>query len=339
MSSSPLPPPELDTATRPIAEGNAARSGKLAPYLAEAFRAHARGRWKGSTEYALLDATLARRLAMRPRADLLLTAQDASRTFVEFEVSRADPVANQVKFLVAAQAGAFGDRDVLVCMLSPDIRRGKRSLSAEFGRHLRTAGMNAFTLSLLPGLSPREVRRLNQLSEAEIAHASLPVASEFERVLSVIEPRGELDHRIHFAGDVTDVVANIWAWNDAMAGAGADLWAGRAAQFFAFDPLSRSFAPSKFCAFLPTARPGGPAAPPTMTMPTYMSLGERDPRFDGHRARTHLANRLGFQLIEASSDRDRARAEAFSRWTAALGPALSVRASAHYLVPPRWYAE
>ena len=68
--------------------------------------------------------------------------------------ARPDPVANQVKFLVAADAGAVGPNDILLCMLSPDIRAGKRNLTAAFARHLRTLGLTALTLSLLPRSSP-----------------------------------------------------------------------------------------------------------------------------------------------------------------------------------------
>jgi hypothetical protein len=62
----------------------------------------ARGDWEARYEHPLLDGDAARRLGMQPRADLLLTGADATRVFIEVEISRADPVANQAKFLVVA---------------------------------------------------------------------------------------------------------------------------------------------------------------------------------------------------------------------------------------------
>jgi hypothetical protein len=315
----------------------AERGGKLAGHLVRSLAEIARTRWTSRIESELLPREISERLGISPRADLMLSAADASRVFVELEISRADPVANQAKFLVAMQAGAIGPEDVLLCMLSPHIRPGKRSLSAAFGRHLRSTGVRAFTVSLLPGFTADEVYRLNHTSIDVLTRARLPVAEELGRLVSVVEPRGERDHRIHFAGDVTDVVANLWAWNDAMSGEGADTWAGRAAQFFVHDPLSKTFAPAKFCAFLPASRAGGPPTPLTMTMPIYASLGERDPRFDGHRARQHLTNRLAFRCVAVEGDEDKDRAEAFSRWAGALGTKIKLRTPTFVLAPPSWY--
>jgi hypothetical protein len=47
----------------------------------------------------------------------------------------------------------------------------------------------------------------------ELAAMNLPIRTELDRIPSVVEPRGEHEHRIHFVGDVTVVVANIWSWN------------------------------------------------------------------------------------------------------------------------------
>jgi len=74
------------------------------------------------------------------------------------------------------------------------------------------------------------------------------------------------------------------------------LWGNRQVQYLAFDPVTHLFAPSKFCAFVPTPCPVMAAAVSTsrhehaigMKMSVYATFGEGDPRFDGHLARVHL---------------------------------------------------
>jgi len=273
--------------------------------------------------------------AVSPRADLLLHGAGGRKVVVELEISRADPVANQVKFLLAHRAGALGPDDALVGMLSSHIAHGRRNACGALSRLMREVGFPAFQLSLLPEVGPGRIAQLNHLPPPELAGQELAFRPELDRLLSVVEPRGETHHRIHFAGDVTDVVANIWAWNDEIdeGGAGAEAWGRRRIQYFVGDPRTGLFAPSKFGAFIPAKRPGGPPPPATMTMQVYGSLGEQDPRFDGHVARRHLERRLAFELIEADQV-----GPAFERWLASIDTAVATRGTPKVLLPPDWYA-
>lgn len=66
-------------------------------------------------------------------------------------------------------------------------------------------------------------------------------------------------------------------------------------QYFVFDPKSKLFAPTKFCAFrlIPTdAKDATLVLAANMTMDVYASLDESDPRFDGNRAWRHLHEHL-----------------------------------------------
>jgi hypothetical protein len=311
--------------------------GKLAKHLAEQFAAIGLTGWHAEPEAALFSKDLERRYGFRPRVDVLFRKKDDSskRLFVELEVSRADPVANQVKFLLAREAHEVGPDDVLVSMFSTAIERGRRNVCGVFAGHLRASGVAAFQLSLLPWLEPDEVRRLNKSDAAPVERGKISVESELDRVSSVVEPRGDAGHRIHFAGDVSDVLANVWTWNGEIAGPAAVHWGERHAQYFVHDPIAKQFAPSKFCAFLPAPRPNGAVAPPpTMTLALYATLGEEDPRFDGHRARKHLEQRLAFDCVSLE---ETDLIKEFGSWHDAHGERVSLKRPVSVLRPPAWY--
>lgn len=198
------------------------------------------------------------RLGFQAQADVLLSAPDGRRIAIEFEVSRADPVANHAKFVVAYGNGSMSStRDTFISMVSPHVAPGRRQLASSFTRYMRSTGLPAFQVALLPTLTPGEVQALNQDEEPSRALAHRVAFAELERALVVAEPRGIQQHRSHFAGDVADVMANCWAWNDELVGEASALWGRRAVWFFAVDPVTRLFAPSTFCAFLPARNEEG----------------------------------------------------------------------------------
>jgi hypothetical protein len=306
-------------------------AGSLARHLVEGFGPLAPKGWRAHAEHPLFPRTFADRIGYAPDADLVLEAPSGERIVLELEISRADPVANQAKVLIAYAAGFLGPRDTFVSMLSPHLQRGRRNLAALFTRHLRAEGRNAFCVSLLPELQPAQVALLNQSASLP---ADLPVARELKRALTIAKPLADLGHRIHFAGDASDVIASLWTWNDELAAEPSLSWERRRVQYFVHDPVSRTFAPAKFCAFLPVQRTPDTPAPPTMTHAVYTTLGEQDPRFDGHIARKHVTERLAFVEVKPTG----ALAEAFAAWRARLGPRVSVRGAVRVLVPPAWFA-
>jgi hypothetical protein len=286
--------------------------------------------WQATPEATVFPSKLARRHGFNPRVDLLAVHPDGTRLAIELEVSRADPVANLIKFLVAWREDALEERDVLVSMCSPHIDHGRRCLTAAFVRHLRSAGMPAFITPLLPFVTPAEIKLINASSQVEIRGRVLRVEDELDRAISIVQPIAVLPHRIHFAGDITDVIANLWTWNDEVPGKGAEAWGSRQIQYFVHDPQTGLFAPSKFCAFTPAGPWGGAAA--TMNMSAYVQLGEQDPRFDGHVARRHLVQRLAFTLVEPESPGDD-----FLRWHARVQDHVRVRRPVKFLLPPAWH--
>ncbi len=305
--------------------------GGLAAHLVREFSLRAPKGWVPEPECELFPAEFQRRIGYQANADLVLRGPTGQRIVVELEISRADPVANQAKILIAFAEGYLAPTDTFVSMLSPHLQRGRRNLAAFFTRHMRTHGSSAFCVSLLPHYTGAEVSSLNQSSASAL---SLDAKAELARVLSVAMPLAAEGHRIHFAGDVSDVVASLWRWNDELQRDPALSWERRRVQYFVSDPIGGLFAPAKFCAFLPARGASADPVPPTMTHDAYVTLGEDDPRFDGHRARRHLTQRLAF--VERQLDGQ--LGDAFAVWHAKLGARVALRRPVTILVPPPWFA-
>lgn len=324
--------------------GDPPRTGRLARFLQRAFeRESARRGWTCSIEAPLIDSHAARRLGFDPRVDVLLSrSDDVRRIWVEFEVSRADPVANQAKFASAAFFEGCGAGDAFVSMASRHIAPGRKALMATTAMFMRSVGIPAFQVDLLPDADGPTIKVLNASSPEVLDGAALDVGAEIDRVIAVADAKLASGwHRIHMADNAFTVGVNVRTWNaEAADPVLARRWAKRRVRFLVFDPASRLFAPSKFCAFVPATTgttegrsflsvrepPGG------MTSEIYFSLGEQDPRFDGHVARVHLEKRLRYRAIPVSSMLG-GTAEAFERWRMSLSETISVPRDAVVLEP------
>src|SRR5262249_28816332 len=138
-----------------------------------------------------------------------------SRVWVEFEVSRADPVANHAKFATAHLFLPQAPADHFVAMVSSHIARGRRNLAAGTIRLMRRVGMSAFQTTLLPLVPPDEIRRLNQLPLNSLEGEAIPVSEEIERLLALVTPVGHWGRlNVHYAGDLLDVLMNLRGWNE-----------------------------------------------------------------------------------------------------------------------------
>jgi hypothetical protein len=291
--------------------------GKLTGYLQEQFHMHSPPEWGCSHEVRLLLPELAAIIGYAPRADIVLSHRTENRRlWIEFEVSRADPVANHAKFATAHLFQPQSSDDVFVSMVSRHVDRGRRNLAANTIRLMRRVGMNAVQTVLFPKLGGLEVQGFNHMTADELRANGPDVKPEIERALVVTTPQGATgDHRIYLAGEVVDVLLNAQAWNEAVATpSGRTLWGRRRVQYFVYVPYSGEFAPCKFCAFLPIRQPGtaGTSDPSRMTLELYTQLDEAEPRFDGHVAHTHLTKRLG--MVAASPADHQHVAERFQEW-------------------------
>lgn len=310
--------------------------GNLPTYLQHAFSANCPPGWSASPEVAVLAGDLAGLLGYRPQADLVLAHADGRRLWIEFEVSRADPVANHAKFAAAHLFQPQRTSDIFVAMVSPHVDRGRRNLGATAITLLRRVGMAAYQTTLLPHLPSTEVKRLNHLSLAELLTTAPPVTDELARVFAVSIPvLTDGDARIHFAGDVLEVLLNLRRWQSEMTDpAVRERWGRRTVTYFVAEPRTGRFAPSKFCAYVDVAAPTPNTA---MTVACYTTLDGQEPRFDGHRARTHLTRHLGF--VERSLPDVPALRPAFERWLAVHQNTITLHSRGPILLlPPPWYA-
>lgn len=198
--------------------------------------------------------------------------------------------------------------------------------------------MQAVQTVLFPDLSGLEVQRFNQMSKDELRKVGPNVQSELERVFAVTTPLEVAgDHRIYLAGEVVDVLLNARAWNREVATAiGRKSWGRRRVQYFVEVPHSGSFAPCKFCAFLPIPRTGTPSqipGTPRMCVELYVQLDESEPRFDGNVAQRHLTKRLGM-VRRTCADHPEGAAR-FEQWLAKVSDLISVHSRGPvFLCPP-----
>ncbi len=319
--------------------------GVLTGFLQEQFASSCPRGWRCRAEVPLVDKASARRLGYEPKADVLLERIDQSqRIWIEFEISRADPVANHAKFATARFLEPGGQADTFVSMASRHIAPGRLALAAGTAIMMRGFGFAAFQVELLPQFGADAIRTMNAASRNELASiASFDVRAEIDRALSVAEGRDIDDrHRIHKADNTYTVANNVRYWNAEIAeSTSTALWGKRLVQYFVLDPVTNLFAPSKFCAFVPTmllvAAAGVPTAPHEHAMgtrmPLYATLGEDDPRFDGHVARVHLQQRLGYGLVRLDAA-DQDLLHAFRNWHRSVTDAVSLREPIGILLPP-----
>src|SRR6266487_742116 len=107
------------------------RMGTLTSYLQQSFAAVCPPQWICQYEVALFGREIADVLGYAPRADVLLTRmEDNRRLWIEFEISRADPVANHAKFATGHLFHPVAPTDTFVAMVSPHVDRGRRNLAA-----------------------------------------------------------------------------------------------------------------------------------------------------------------------------------------------------------------
>ncbi len=319
--------------------------GSLTAYLQREFELRRPPGWSCRREVRVVSPEIESLLGYAPRADVLLERDDGSRRlWIEFEVSRADPVANHAKFATAHLFQPQPHSDAFVAMVSSHVDRGRRNLALNAIFLMRHIGLNAFQTVLFPHLAPSAIKRLNHLDASILPDERLHTEPEIQRAITVSEALAMThEHRIHFVGDLFEVLLNVRRWNtEIVTPEGADLWGKRTIQYFVFDPQSRHFAPSKFCAYSAV----GPPAPAGrteagrsifgMTIAFYSILDESDPRFDGGRARQHLMDNLGMKVPDPES-LPRVR-DLFHRWLACHTDQMRVhRAGPVLLAPHAWF--
>lgn len=319
--------------------------GSLTHYLQDGFSRNCPIGWNTRAEVALLATGFQSVLGFSPRADVLLERNDGNRRiWIEFEISRADPVANHARFATAHMFQPCLSNDVFLSMVSSHVARRRRNLAAAMTGVMRRFGIRAFQTVLLPHHSPDQIKALNQLGPEALFQQGPPVEPELERAFSVCDERPVMPGlSIHFVGDALEVFLNLGRWNDDMKRpeALAD-WGARRVLYFVYDPWSKLFAPSKFCAYHPfdAGAEGRSTAQVTthglMTVASYCRIDGLTPLFDGTRAWKHLTRNLGFTAEPANAQPE--LRERFLEWHSRFADAVPLREAGPILLsPPAWF--
>lgn len=283
----------------------------------------------------MLTPEVTRILGYRPSVDLLLESKTTpDRIWIEFEISRADPVANHTKFASAHLIRPLPQTDAFVSLVSNDIASGRANLAAHAIFLLRLAGLRAFQMPLLPTLDARSIKNLNQ---GNSRFDSLPDPC-LREVIELTRPVGRpatASTQIYYATNRLEVLLNLHEWNTEMAEPECRAqWGKRNVRYFVADPASGLFAPSKFCAY--TQMPASPAAPesrtPTMTIPAYAAIEQSNSIFDGQKARLRL-ERIGFRSIRLSAAPVWLRGT-FAKWKTTHQPTLNIPKEACEILCP-----
>jgi hypothetical protein len=270
-----------------------------------------------------------------------LERADGTRSlWIEFEISRADPAANHAKFATAHVLRPWGSGDAFVSMISAHVTRGRRNLGAGMIHVMRRVGMDAFQTMLLPELDRDRVKVLNH--DATVLRTASPdVLPEIERALTIAQPvTTMIQGRLHFAADLFDVLLNVRQWNEeADDPRYADIWQRRSVRYVVLDRAIGWCAPAKFAAYVLLPSRDATVSPRTgvdsrMTFARYMHMDQAEPMFDGHRAWTHLARRLGF--ANHPYGQVPADSAAFDAWYARRDHLVQIdRQDVRLLSPPR----
>lgn len=281
--------------------------------------------WVARKEAGLLTPELTRILGYRPSVDLLLESKSTpDRIWIEFEISRADPVANHTKFASAHLIDPLPGTDAFVSLISNHVAIGRANLAAHVVYLLRIAGLRAFQMPLLPSLDAQAINRLNQgrIGFDSLPDPGLPDIIKLTRPVGRPTPAGT---QIYYATNRLEVLLNLHQWNREIADPECRAqWGKRNVRYLVADPASGLFAPSKFCAY--TRMPSSSAPPesltPSMTIPAYAAIEQANSIFDGQKARLRL-ERIGFRPIRLSTAPARLRS-AFPKWKTPHQTALNI---------------
>lgn len=143
--------------------------GNLTVHLQDRFIDCCPPGWVAHREVRLLPPEFEQWVGYQARADILLEQpEQRRRLWIEFEVSRADPVANHAKFATTHLFFPQRMGDVFVSMVSAHVVRGRVNLAANTIVLMRQVGMSAFQTTLLPTYSGEAIKQLNHLDLAQL---------------------------------------------------------------------------------------------------------------------------------------------------------------------------
>jgi hypothetical protein len=317
--------------------------GHLALFLQKSFLENCPPGWECSYEKRLLSKHQEALLGYSPRADVLLSKTDGSlHLWIEFEISRADPVANHAKFATSHIFFPWQETDIFLSMVSSHVSRGRSNLAANTIWLMRRLGLHAYQTNLLPHYDPQSIYRLNYLSYDELSVERLPINSEIERAITITKPLNKVaEQTLYYAANLMEVMHNVAQWNlDIRNPSMQSIWGKRRITYFVYNPYTKEFAPSKFCAYIAAEKLAtvneSIVSGATMTIPLYAEIPRDERIFDGRAARLHLERHLAMQLVNLVEDSD--LLNAFKAWINSYQDFITIPDDGVFiLVPPEWY--
>jgi hypothetical protein len=163
--------------------------GLLAQYLQDQFISACPPNWVARKEIDILPQIWCDFLGYGARADLLLdNIQTNQRIWIEFEISRADPVANHAKFATSHLFSPFLPSESFVSMITRHVTTGRANLAASTIALMRNVGINAFQTYLLPNITTERIKRLNHSDDVRQFSEIIDIKNEITRVFSIVQP-------------------------------------------------------------------------------------------------------------------------------------------------------
>lgn len=153
---------------------------------------------KLSFEASVFPQALCEEIGYSPAADLLVEYpwdKGDVRIWMELEVSRADPVANPAKFLVAFSERSPLPGEVFVFAISQAIQKGRAALCRRFVEMMHARGFPVRTEEYLPSATEHLIARLNVRAREEFEHALAREPEIVRRALT--EDLRALARRVH----------------------------------------------------------------------------------------------------------------------------------------------
>ena len=138
-------------------------------------------------EASVFPDSLCEEVGYSPAADLLVEyrwEQESVQIWIELEVSRADPVANPAKFLVAFSERSPRPGEVFVFAISRAVQKGRAALCRRFVEMMRMRGFPVFAEEYLPSATEYLIGRLNVRTREEF---DLLLAKEPETVTRALK--------------------------------------------------------------------------------------------------------------------------------------------------------
>jgi hypothetical protein len=146
---------------------------------------------------------------------------------------------------------------------------------------------------------------------------------------------------LFYVANLMEVMHNVAQWNIDIGNPKLQqLWGKRRITYFVYNPYTKEFAPSKFCAYIVTGKLNishkQKVSGATMNVALYTKIPREETIFDGYSARKHLEDNLAMRLIKLEESPD--LFNKFKLWHHTCQDFVIIPdKGVSVLIPPIWY--